>query len=374
MKRRFKGEQGRRLNRVETTSCMCRAAGIKLAKEEGIQLTNILNANTKDYEKFMENYFYNKGLLFLSDELSATIKATNTVGEEYTTGMSRLVGAIINNKGIYYLYCTLDKLKQRYRSGRYEREGDIPVIDFTNTYDAFMHCDVNKLAEAFASMYHSEGEDCDRLGCAKQEVNEAFMRMKTITPKVETNQSILLVCKDFGDTGDDVSLIKAKDLSVWKEKHKEKTETISDEMLTFMSTDDIMDAAMQQELPTRYAIELCSWDEILGWKLAPSSIYIYGLEFCLSRVLWEMTFFGIEPHGVEQAKADLDASIEESKKNLDENGKPHGIPFEDFVKELLGDDYTEDWYPEEEQERDRRNMAIASYKGNKEAEYLLLML
>lgn len=166
----------------------------------------------------------------------------------------------------------------------------------------------------------------------------------------------------------------SKDLSVWKEKHKEKTETISDEMLTFMSTDDIMDAAMQQELPTRYAIELCSWDEILGWKLAPSSIYIYGLEFCLSRVLWEMTFFGIEPHGVEQAKADLDASIEESKKNLDENGKPHGIPFEDFVKELLGDDYTEDWYPEEEQERDRRNMAIASYKGNKEAEYLLLML
>ena len=256
----------------------------------------------------------------------------------------------------------------------YEREGDIPVRDFTNTYDAFMHCDVNKLAEAFASMYHSEGEECDRLGCAKQEVNEAFMRMKTITPKVETNQSILLVCKDFGDTGDDVSLIKAKDLSVWKEKHKEKTETISDEMLTFMSTDDIMDAAMQQELPTRYAIELCSWDEILGWKLAPSSIYIYGLEFCLSRVLWEMTFFGVEPHGVEKAKADLDASIEESKKNLDENGKPHGIPFEDFVKELLGDDYTEDWYPEEEQERDRRNMTIASYKGNKEAEYLLLML
>lgn len=67
--------------------------------------------------------------------------------------------------------------------------------DFTNTYDAFMHCDVNKLAEAFASMYHSEGEECDRLGCAKQEVNEAFMRMKTITPKVETNQSISLFAR-----------------------------------------------------------------------------------------------------------------------------------------------------------------------------------
>lgn len=38
--------------------------------------------------------------------------------------------------------------------------------DFTNTYDAFMHCDVNKLAEAFALMYHSEGKDCDRRNMA----------------------------------------------------------------------------------------------------------------------------------------------------------------------------------------------------------------
>lgn len=188
-------------------------------------------------------------------------------------------------------------------------------------------------------------------GFIEREIQELYKGLAT-TELATTNDALISTSKTFG----------------------EKAETISDEMLTFMSTDDIMDAAMQQELPTRYAIELCSWDEILGWKLAPSSIYIYGLEFCLSRVLWEMTFFGVEPHGVEQAKADLDASIEESKKNLDENGKPHGIPFEDFVKELLGDDYTEDWYPEEEQERDRRNMAIASYKGNKEAEYLLLML
>ena len=34
---------------------------------------------------------------------------------------------------------------------------------------------------------------------------------------------------------------------------------------------------------------------------------------------------------------------------------------EDIAKKLLGDDYTEDWYPEEEQERDRRNMVISSY-------------
>ena len=110
MKRRFKGEQGRRLNRVETTSCMCRAAGIPLAKEVGISLSELLITDTQDYTRFMNDYFYDKGLLFLSDELSATIKATHTVGEEYTTGRSRLVGIIINYKGIFFLYCTLDKL------------------------------------------------------------------------------------------------------------------------------------------------------------------------------------------------------------------------------------------------------------------------
>ena len=95
---------------MEVVSCMCRAAGIKLAKEEHIRLENVLNADADDYARFMDDYFYDKGLLFLSDELSATIKAEQTVGEEYTTGMSRLVGVIVNCKGIFYVYCTLDRL------------------------------------------------------------------------------------------------------------------------------------------------------------------------------------------------------------------------------------------------------------------------
>lgn len=78
---------------------------------------------------------------------------------------------------------------------------------------------------------------------------------------------------------------------------------------------------------------------------------------------------------MENAKAEIDANLEEEKKDLAESGEPSkGIPFEDVVKKLLGDDYTEDWYPKEEQERDRRNMAIAAYKGNHEAERLLAML
>ena len=166
-----------------------------------------------------------------------------------------------------------------------------------------------------------------------------------------------------------------EDLRKWREEHLKESEPISDEMLTFMSTDEIENAVMKQDLPTKYAFELSAWDEILSWKLAPSSIYIYGLEFCLSRVLWEMTFFGVDASGVELEKEKLDTRFEEAQRAFDENKEPRvGFSIEDIAKKLLGDDYTEDWYPEEEQERDRRNMVISSYKDNNEMERLLMML
>lgn len=109
MKRRIKGEQGR-LTRVETTLCMCRAAGIQPAKEASIKLIDVLDPEQDAAQTFMNDFFYDKGLLFLSDEISATIKTSTTMGEEYTLGQSRLVGIVINRTGISFLYCTLDKL------------------------------------------------------------------------------------------------------------------------------------------------------------------------------------------------------------------------------------------------------------------------
>lgn len=172
-----------------------------------------------------------------------------------------------------------------------------------------------------------------------------------------------------------LSASKVEDLRKWREEHLKESEPISDEMLTFMSTDEIENAVMKQDLPTKYAFELSAWNEILSWKLAPSSIYIYGLEFCLSRVLWEMTFFGVDASGVELEKEKLDTRFEEAQRAFDENKEPRiGFSIEDIAKKLLGDDYTDDWYPEEEQERDRRNMVISSYKDNNEMERLLMML
>lgn len=196
----------------------------------------------------------------------------------------------------------------------------------------------------------------------KSHRNQCVTKALRAAKKHGYEQSIIVVCKGFGDEGDDTVCIEVGDLRNWKEKHTKKSEPISDEMLTFMSTDEIENAVMNQDLPTKYAFELSAWDEILSWKLAPSSIYIYGLEFCLSRVLWEMTFFGVDESGVELEKEKLDTRFEEAQRFFDENKEPQiGFSIEDIAKKLLGDDYTEDWYPEEEQERDRRNMVISSY-------------
>ena len=75
-----------------------------------IKLIDVLDPEQDAAQTFMNDFFYDKGLLFLSDEISATIKTSTTMGEEYTLGQSRLVGIVINRTGISFLYCTLDKL------------------------------------------------------------------------------------------------------------------------------------------------------------------------------------------------------------------------------------------------------------------------
>lgn len=124
--------------------------------------------------------------------------------------------------------------------------------DFKNIYEAFMHCDTNKLKKEFAAMY----SDNEEQAAAVKEVDRAFARMKTVTPKAVNpdEQSIIVVCKGFGDEGDDTVCIEVEDLRKWKEEHLKESEPISDEMLTFMSTDEIENAVMKQDLPTKYAM------------------------------------------------------------------------------------------------------------------------
>lgn len=74
----------------------------------------------------------------------------------------------------------------------------------------------------------------------------------------------------------------------------------------------------------------------------------------------------------EKAAERIKNSLNEAKKELESDNAPRTYKnFDDVVKEILGDNYDKNWYPEEERERDRRNLAIASYKCCKEYERIL---
>ena len=246
--------------------------------------------------------------------------------------------------------------------------------EYKNVYDAFMRCDTNKLAEEFVALYNESKKDTEkRLEAARKVIRESFERIKNTALATNNDESIIIVCKGFDDTGDDVACVKAQEIRDWKREHEKNPEPISDEALTFMSTDEVFDAISSAgRLPERYAFEFSPWEEILGWNLAEPSIARYGLEHCLAGILWEMTFFGVDPAGMKREKERVDAAIKEANQAVEE-GRIAGktFSFEDFAKEVLGDDYTEDWYPEEERERDRRNMAISSYKYGVEFRLLL---
>lgn len=247
------------------------------------------------------------------------------------------------------------------------------MTQFQNVYDAFMRCDTNKLAEEFAAIYDDSKKDAEkRLETAQKVIRASYERMKNTTLASNDDESMVVVCKSFDDAGDDVACVKAQEIRDWKKKHEKDYEPISDEALTFMSTDEIYNAITADGLPQRYAFEFSPWEEILSWNLAEPSVARYSLEHCLAGILWEMTFFGVDPAGVEKEREKLDAAIEEAKQASAE-GRVSGkaCSFEDFAKEVLGDEYTEDWYPEEERERDARNMAIASYKYGVEFRLLL---
>lgn len=87
-----------------------------------------------------------------------------------------------------------------------EKENNMVKTDFKNTYEAFMHCDKNKLAKEFAAMYSDNEEQT----AAVKEIDRAFARMETVTPKAVNpdEQSIIVVCKDLA--------MKAMTLSVSK--------------------------------------------------------------------------------------------------------------------------------------------------------------
>lgn len=154
------------------------------------------------------------------------------------------------------------------------------MSQYANIKDAFLHCDVDKLILEY---YKIPDDECSKftIECVSTEVHAAMERIKQTQPEKAEKQNLLIVCKTFEENETDTFCVEADDIAEWKERlsKSEQPQEIGDEMLTFMDTDAIFDAAKAVDVPTKYAIEFCEWKDILSWKLAELSIAWHGLEF-----------------------------------------------------------------------------------------------
>lgn len=102
-------EGKRRFERRETARNLCRAAGIVPAAERGISFSDVL-CSTDRGNAFFASDFPGSGLFFQSDDVSRSIRNSGLAQEEVTSTGSRYVGIILNSKGLFIVYNTLDKL------------------------------------------------------------------------------------------------------------------------------------------------------------------------------------------------------------------------------------------------------------------------
>ena len=100
-----------RIERVQKTIDMCVASGIKTSQTSNISFS-IFSQKEQDEDTVIEfsNLFVDEAVFFRADEITKTIKAENTFGEEITQTQSRVTGLIINKNGLWFVYHSLDKL------------------------------------------------------------------------------------------------------------------------------------------------------------------------------------------------------------------------------------------------------------------------
>ena len=93
-----------RIERVQKTIDMCVASGIKTSQISNISFS-IFSQKEQDEDTVIEfsNLFVDEAVFFRADEITKTIKAENTFGEEITQTQSRVTGLIINKNGLWFV-------------------------------------------------------------------------------------------------------------------------------------------------------------------------------------------------------------------------------------------------------------------------------
>ena len=82
---------------------------------------------------------------------------------------------------------------------------------------------------------------------------------------------------------------------------------------------------------TIYSIMLTPWEEILGLQVANYCLNRYGAAKLAAELLFDITFFGYNNDEVNEQQVKVKEELAEAVENLSEE---HGIPFDEFMKQL----------------------------------------
>lgn len=96
---------------------------------------------------------------------------------------------------------------------------------FKNTKEAFLNCNIDTLTREFSLLHQKHDKNDGKSDCfhsIETEVLTAIKRIKKTQPIESNRQDLLIVCKSFEDTGDDVFCVEAKDFALWKKLFKER--------------------------------------------------------------------------------------------------------------------------------------------------------
>ena len=156
----------------------------------------------------------------------------------------------------------------------------------------------------FKEWYASEAEKEPDIYKIHREVYKGFISM-ILQKQPEKSDTILMVEEVFNDEGfscETCAVHKSDFIEHWTEQK-----------VTPYSAYDFF----EDKVP-RYAYELSTREEILGYNIPDTCVDMFGIKKILADVLWEMTFYGISDEEIANKNAQL-FNKEDSYENTDED-------------------------------------------------------
>lgn len=158
----------------------------------------------------------------------------------------------------------------------------------------------------FKEWYASEAEKEPDIYKIHREVYKGFISM-LLQKQPEESDTILMVEEVFNDEG-----FSCETCAVYK---SDFIEHWTEQTVTLYNAYDFF----EDKVP-RYAYELSTREEILGYNIPDTCIDMFGIEKILADVLWELTFYGISDEEIANKNAQL-FNEEASDEDTDEDDK-----------------------------------------------------